>query len=153
MYRLDLEKAEESEIKLQTFAEAQKNQENSRKTSTSPSLTTLMPLTWFLESQQTWKIFKVMGIVDHLTSLLRNLYAGQEATVRTGHKTMDWFQIWKGVRQGYILSPWLFNLYENCIMRNDRLDKHRLKSGLLGNISVAIDMQMTILLWKKLKRN
>ena len=84
---------------------------------------------------------------------MKNLYAGQKGTVRTGHGKTDWFQTGKRVHQGYILSPWLFNLYENYIMRNDRLDKHRLKSGLLGNISVAIDMQMTILLWKKLKRN
>ena len=64
-----------------------------------------------------------MGISDHLTCLLRNLYAGQEATVRTGHGTTDWFQIGKGVCQGYILSPCLFNLYEEYIMRNARLDE------------------------------
>ena len=63
-----------------------------------------------------------MGIPDHLTCLLRNLYAGQEATVRTGHGTTDWFQIRKGVRQGCILSPFLFNLYAEYIMRNARLD-------------------------------
>ena len=64
-----------------------------------------------------------MGIADHLTCLLRNLYAGQEATVRTKHGTMNWFQIGKGVRQAYILSPHLFNLYEGYIMRNARLDE------------------------------
>ena len=64
-----------------------------------------------------------MGIPDHLTCLLRNLYAGQEATVRTGHGTMDWFQIGKGVHQGYILSPCLFNLYAEYIMRNAGLDE------------------------------
>ena len=70
-----------------------------------------------------WKILKEMGIPDHLTCLLRNLYAGQEATVRTGHGTTDWFQIGKEVRQGYILSPYSFNLYAKYIMRNAGLDK------------------------------
>ena len=79
--------------------------------------------TAFLWITTNWKILKAKGIPDHLTNLLRNLYAGQEATVRTGHKTMDWFQIWKGVRQGYILSPWLFNLYAEYIMRNAGLDE------------------------------
>ena len=69
-----------------------------------------------------WKILKEMGIPDHLTSLLRNLYAGQEATVRTGHGTTDWFQIGKGVRQGCILSPGLCDVYAEYIMRNARLD-------------------------------
>ena len=70
-----------------------------------------------------WKILKEMGISDNLTCLLRNLYAGQEMTVRTGHETRDWFQIRKGVRQGCILSPCLFNLYAEYIMQNDRLDE------------------------------
>ena len=70
-----------------------------------------------------WKIVKEMGIPDHLTCLLRNLYAGQEATVRIGHGTTDWFQIGKGVGQGYILSPCLFNLYAEYIMRNVGLDE------------------------------
>ena len=70
-----------------------------------------------------WKILKEMRLPDHLTCLLRNLYAGQEATVRTGHGTTDWFQIRKGVHQGYILSPCLFNLYAEYIMRNARLDE------------------------------
>ena len=70
-----------------------------------------------------WKILKEMGIPDHLTYLLRNVYAGQEATVRTGHGTTDWFQIVKGVRQGCILSPCLFNLYAEYIMRNAGLDE------------------------------
>ena len=70
-----------------------------------------------------WKILQEMGIPDHLTCLLRNLDAGQEATVRTGHGTTDWFQIEKGVRQDYILSPCLFNLYEEYIMRNAGLEE------------------------------
>ena len=76
-----------------------------------------------VDHNKLWKILKEMGIPDHLTCLLRNLYAGQEATVRTGHETTDWFQIGKGVCQGYILSPFLFKLYAECIMRNPGLDE------------------------------
>ena len=94
-----------------------------------------------------------MEIPDHLTCLLRNLYAGQEATVRTGHGTKDWFQIGKGVRQGCILSPCLFNFYAVHIMQNPRLDEAQLESRLLGEISITSDMQMTPLLWHKVKRN
>ena len=84
---------------------------------------------------------------------MRNLYAGQEATVRTGHGTTDWFQIGKGVRQGYILSPCLFNFYEEYIMRNARLDEAQLESRLPEEVSVTSDMQMTPPLWQKVKRN
>ena len=104
-----LEKAEEPENKLQTSSGSQKKQQNSRKTSTSASLSTLKSLTVWITTN--WTILQEMGIPDHLTYLLRNLRAGQEATVRTGHGTADWFQIVKGVRQGCILSPCLFNLY------------------------------------------
>ena len=76
-----------------------------------------------VDHNQLWKILKEMGIPDHLTCLLRNLYAGQEATGRTGHGTTDWFQIGKGVRQGYILSPCLFNSYAEYIMRNTGLEE------------------------------
>ena len=104
MFKLDLEKAEEQEIKLPTSAGSSKKQESSRKTSTSALLTTQK--LWLCGSQdhnKLWKILKEMGIPDHLTCLLRNLYADQEATVITGHGTTDWFQIGKGVHQGYIL--------------------------------------------------
>ena len=77
----------------------------------------------YVDHSKLWKVLKEMGIPDHLTYLLRNLYAGQEATVRTGHGTTDWFQIRKGVCQGYILSSCLFNLYTEYIMRNARLDE------------------------------
>ena len=80
---------------------------------------------------------------DHLISLLRNLYASQEATVRTGHGTTDWFQIGKGVRQSCILSPCLFNLYVEYIMRNAGLEEAQDESRLLGEISITSDMQMT----------
>ena len=88
MLKLDLEKAEEPEIKLPRSAESSKNQESFRKTSLSALLTMLKPLTVWIKTN--WKILKEMGILDHLTCLLRNLYAGQEATVRTGHGNMDW---------------------------------------------------------------
>ena len=94
-----------------------------------------------------------MGIPDHLTCLLRNLYAGQEATVRTGHGTTDCFQIEKGVCQGCILSPCLFNLYAEYIMRNTGWKKHKLESRLQGEMSITSDMQMTPPLWQKVKRN
>ena len=119
MYKLDLEKAKEPEIKLPTSIGSYKKQGNSRKTSTSASLTMIKPL---CGSQQTGK-FLEMGILDHLICLLRNLYAGQEATVRTGHGTSNWFKTGKGVCQGYILSPCLFNLYVECIIWNARLDE------------------------------
>ena len=121
MFKLVLEKAEEPEIKLPTYAGSLKKQENSRKTSSSASLTMLKPLT--VEHNKPWKILQEMGIRDHLTCLLRNLYAGQETTVRTRHATPDWFQIGKGVRQGCILSPCLYNLYAEYIMRNAGLDE------------------------------
>ena len=101
MNRLDLEKAEELEIKLSTFTRSERKQGNSRKTSVSASLTMLKPLTGQITTN--WKILKETGIPDHLTSLLRNVYVGQEATVRTEHGTMDWFKIGKGVHQGCIL--------------------------------------------------
>ena len=90
---------------------------------------------------------------DHPICLLRNLYAGQEATVRTGHGTTDWFQIGKGIRQGCILSPCLFNLNAEYSMRNAGLDETQLESRLLGEISITSDMQMTPPLWQKVKRN
>ena len=94
-----------------------------------------------------------MGIPDHLTMLLRNLYTGQEATVRNGHGTTDWFQIGKGVRQGCILSPCLFNLYAEYIMRNAGLDEAQARIKMLGEISITSDMQMTPPLWQKVKSN
>ena len=106
-----------------------------------------------VDHNKLWKILKEMGIPDHLTSLLRNLYSGKEATVRTGHETTDWFQIGKGVRQGYILSPCLFNVYAEHIMRNAGWNKHKLESRLPREISITSDMQMTPPLWQKVKRN
>ena len=122
MFKLDLEKAEEPEIKLPTSTGSWKKQESSRKASLSALLTMPKPLT-VCDHNKLWKILKEMGIPDHLTGLLRNLYAGQEATVRTGYGTTDWFHIGKGVRQGCILSPYLFNLYAEYITRNAGLEE------------------------------
>ena len=103
MFKLGLEKAEEPEIKLPTSVGSLKKQESSRTTSTSALLT--MPKLLTVWTKTNWKILQEMRIPDHLICLLRNLYAGQEATVRTGHGTTDWFQIGKGVGQGCVLSP------------------------------------------------
>ena len=119
MFKLDLEKAEEPEIKLPTPLGSSKKQDSSRKMSISALLTMPKPLT---VSQQPGKFLKEMGIPDYLTCLLKNLYAGQEASVRTGHGITDWFQIGKGVHQGCILLPCLFNFYAEYIMQNARLD-------------------------------
>ena len=114
MFNLDLEKVEEPEIKWPTSFGSLKKQENSKETSTFALLTIPKPLTVSITTN--WKILKEIGVPDHLNCLLRNLYAGQEAIVRTGHGTTDWFQIRKGVHQGCILSPCLFNLYVEYIM-------------------------------------
>ena len=121
MFKLDLKKGEEPEIKLPTSAGSSKKQESSWKTSTFALLTTPKPLTMRITTN--WEILLEMGIPDDLTCLLRNLYAGQEATVRTRHGTTDWFHNGKEVRQGCILSPCLFNSYAEYIMRNAWLDE------------------------------
>ena len=90
-----------------------------------------------VDHNKLWKTLQEMGIPDHLTCLLRNLYVGQEATVRAGHGTIDWFQIRKGISQGYILSPCSFNLYAEYIMRNAWLDEAQLESRLLVEISIT----------------
>ena len=121
MFKLVLEKAEEPEIKLPASVGSSKKQERSRKISISALLAMSKPLTVWITIN--WKILKEMGLSDHPTCLLKNLYTGQEATVRTGHGTTDWFQIGKGVRQGCISSPCLFNLYAEYIMRNAGLEE------------------------------
>ena len=125
-----------------------KKQENSRKTPTS-SLTKLLTL-WITTN---WNILKEMGIPDNLTYVLRNLYAGQEATVRTGHGIMDWFHIGKGVHQGCILSPCLFNFYSEYIMRNAGLEETQAGIKIAGEISITSDMEIPPPLWQKVKRN
>ena len=145
MFKLALEKAEELEIKLPTSTGSWKKQESSRKKSVSALLTVPKPLTvWIIIN---WKILKEMGISDHLTCLLRNLYAGQEATVRTEHGTTDWFQIGKGVRQGCILSPCLVNLYAEYIMRNAELEEAqagiKIARRNINNLRYADDTTLT----------
>ena len=145
MFKLVLEKAEEPEIKLPTSAGSSKKQEFQKNI-------------YFcfigyakafdcMDHRKLWKILKEMGIPNHLTYLLRNLYAGQEATVRTGHGTIDWFQIGKGVHQGYILSPCLFNLYSEYIMPNAGLDEAQAGIKIAGrNINNLIYADDTTLL-------
>ena len=106
-----------------------------------------------VDHNKLWKILKEMEIPDHLTWLLRNLYAGQEATVRTGHGTTDWFQIGKGVRQGCILSPCLFNLYAKYIMRNAGLEEAQAGIKIAKRNINNFNMQMIPPLWHKVKRN
>ena len=130
VFKLDLEKTEEPEVKLPTSVRSLKMQESSRKTSTSTLLTMPKPLTMWITTN--WKLLQEMGIPDHQTFILRNLYVGQEATVRTGHGTKDWFQIGKGVRQGCIRSPCLFNLYAEYIMRNAGLEETQAEIKIAG---------------------
>ena len=148
MFKLVWEKAEEPEIKLPTSAGSLKKQESSRKTSISTLLTMSKPLNMWITINcgKFWK----MGIPDHLTCLLRNLYA---CSVRTGHGPTDWFQIGKRVCQGYILSPCLFNLYAEYIMRNTGLEEAQTGIKILrrniNNLRYAVD---TPPLWQKGKK-
>ena len=143
MFKLVLEKAEDPEIKLPTPTG-----------SPTEKATEFQKIICFcfidyakafdcMDHNKMWKIVKEVGIPDNLTCLLRNLYAGQEATVRTGYGTTDWFQIEKGVRQGDILSPCLFNFYAKYFMQNAGWMKYKLESRFLGEISITSDMQMT----------
>ena len=122
MFKLDLEKAEEKEINLSTSAGSWKKQESSTKNIYFCFIDYAKAFDC-VDHKKLWKILKEMEIPDHLTCLLRNLYAGQDATVRTGHGTTNWFQIGKGVRQGCILSSCLFNFYAEYIMRNAGLEE------------------------------
>ena len=150
MFKLDLEKAEEPEIKLPTSLDHGKSKEFHRNIYI--CFIDYAKAFDCVDHNKLWKILKEMGIPNQLTCLLRNLYAGQEATVRNGHGTTDWFQIGKGVHQGCILSPCLFNLYAEYIMRNAGLEETQ--AGIkIGEISITSDMQMTPPLWQKVKRN
>ena len=152
MFKLYLEKTKEPEIKLPTF----------RKSRIIEKVREFQKNIYFcfidyanafdcVYQNKLWKILKEMGVLDHLTCLLRNLYEGQEATVKTRHGTMDWFQIGKGIQQGCILSPCLFNLHASGEMPGWM--KHKLESRLTGEISITSDMQMTPSLWQKVKKN
>ena len=142
MFKLDLEKAEEPEIKFPTSIGSLKKQERSRKTSCFCFIDYAKALDC-VDHNKLWKILKEMRIPHHPTCLLRNLYAGQEATVRTGYGSTDWCQIGKGVHQGCILSPCLFNLYAEYIMRDPGLEEAQARSRLPGEISITSDMQIT----------
>ena len=140
MFKLVLEKAEEPEIKFPTSAIPLKKQESSRKASISALYAKAFD---YVDHKKLWKILKEMGIPEHLTCVLRNIYADQEATVRTRHGKTDWLEIGKGVRLGCILSPCLFNLYAEYIMRNTGLEEA--KAGIkiagrnLNNLRYADD--------------
>ena len=121
MFKLVLEKEEEPEIKLPTSAGLSKKKESSRKTCF--CLIDYAKAFDCVDHNKLWKFLREMGIPDHLTCFLRNQYAGQEATVRAGHGTTDWFQIGKGVHQGCILSPCLFNFYAEYMIRNAGLEE------------------------------
>ena len=153
MFKLVLEKAEEPEKKLPTYAGSSKKQESSRKTSISALFTMPKPLIVWITTN--WKILKEMGIPDHLTCLLRNLYAGQEATVRIGHGTTDWFQIGKGGHQGCILSPCLFNLHAEYIRRNAGLDEAQARVKIarrnINNLKYADDTTLMAEIEEELK--
>ena len=141
MFKLNLEKAEEPEIKLQTSTGSLKKQEFQKNIYF--CFMDYVKAFDCMDHNKLWKILKEMGIPDHLTCLLRNLYAGQEETVRTGPGTTDWFQIGKVVRQGCILSPCLFNLYTEYIMRNTGLDEAQSGIKLAWRNINTSDMQMT----------
>ena len=150
MFKLVLEKAEEPEIKLPTSTGSSKKQEFQKNI-----------YFYFIDyakafdcvdHDKLWKILKEMGIPEHLTCLLRNLYAGQEAIVRTGYGTTHWFQTGKGVRQGCILSPCLFNLYAEYSMRNAGLEEAQAGIKIARRNINTSDMQITPLLWQKVKR-
>ena len=139
MFKLDLEKAEEPEIKLPTSVASQKKQENSENIYF--CFIDYAKAFDCVDHNKLWKILKEMEIPDHLNCLLGNLYAVQEATVRTGHRITNWLKIGKGVYQGCILSPCLFNLYVEYIMQNARLDEAQagIKIARRNNLRYADD--------------
>ena len=151
MCKLNLEKAEEPAIKLPLDL---LDHRKSKRIPEKHLLYWLRQNFWLSGLNKLWKTLKEMGLPHYLTCLLRNLYAGQEATVRTGHGTMDWLQIGKGVRQGCILSPCLFNSYaKSTWCEVPGWMKHKLESRLPGEISITSDTQMTPPLWQKAKKN
>ena len=131
MFKLDLEKAEEPEVKLPTSTGSSKKPREFKKNIYFCFIDYAKAFDC-VDHKKLWKILKEMGILDHLTCLLRNVYAGQEATVRTGYGTTDWFQIGKGVRQGCILSLCLFNFYAEYIMRNSGLEETQAEIKIAG---------------------
>ena len=152
MFKLVLEKDEELEIKLPTSIGSSKKQESSRKNIYFCFIDYAKGFDC-VDHNKLSKFLQEMGIPDHLTCLLRNLYAGQETSVRTGHGTPDWFQIVHEVHQDCTLSTCLFNFYAEYIMRNAGLEESQPESRLPGEISITSDTQMTLPLCQKAKRN
>ena len=151
MYKLGLEKAEEPKIKLPTSPESLK-----KKAFQKNIYFCFIDYAKALDCvghNKLWKILQEMGIPDHLICLLRNLYVGQEATVRTGHETTGWLKIRKGVHQGYILSLCLFTYMQSTSCEMPGWMKHKLESRWQGELSITSDMQMTPPLWWKVKNN
>ena len=164
MLKKDLEKAEESEIKWPTSLGSSKKEESSRKTSISALLTTWKPLTVWITN--CGRFLKRLGISDYLTCLLRNLYAGQEATARTGHGKTDWFRVGKGVHQGCIFSPCLFNLYAEYITWSAGLDEAQTGNKIVRRninnlrytddptlIAESKELKSLLMKWKKRVKN
>ena len=160
MFKLDLEKTEESKIKLPTSFGSSKKWEFQKNIYF--CFIDYAKAFHYVDHNKLWKILKETGIPDHLTCLLRNLYAGQEAKIRTEHRTTDQFQIGKGVHQGCILSPCLLNFYAEYIKQNAKLDEAQAGIKIAGRnirkkkkkgISVTSYMQMTPHLWQKVKKN
>ena len=152
MFNLVLEKAEEPETKLPTSAASLKKQESSRKNIYFCFIDYAKAFDCMYHNKL-WKILKEIGIPDHLTCLLRNLYAGQEERVRTRHGTTNWFQIGKGVCQGWLLSPCLFNLYVEYIMRHAGLDEAQAGIKIAGRNINHLRYADDITLWHKVKRS
>ena len=153
MFKLVLEKSEEPEIKLPTSSGSWKKQESSRKTSISAFW--LCQSLWCVDHNKLWKVLREMGKPDHLTCLLRNLYVGQETTVRTGHRTTNWFQIRKGSKyiKAVYCHPAYLTYMQSTSWETLGWNKQKLESRLLGEISITSDMQMTPRIWQKVKKN
>ena len=149
VFKLVLEKAEEPDIRLPISIRSLKKQESSRKASISALL--VIPKSWTVWIIKNYGKFWMRW--EYQTTWSVSWKSVCRSTVKTGHGTTDWFQIGKGVHQGCILSPCLFNLHVEYIMQNAGLDEHKLESRLLGEISITSDMQMTPPLWQKVKRN
>ena len=152
LFKLDVQKAEESEIRLPTSVGSSKKQESSRKNIYFCFVDDTKAFDC-VDHNKLWKILQEMEIHDHLTCLLRNLYAGQEATVRTAHRTTDWFQIGKEYVKAVYCHPAYLTYMQSTSWEMLGWMKHKLESRLQGEISITSDMQMTPPLWQKVKRN
>ena len=152
MFKLDLEKAEEAEIKLPISAGSSKKVREFQKNIYFCFIDYTKALNC-VDHSNLWKILKEMAIPDHLTCLLRNLYAGQEATVRTRHGTKDWFKIGKGVTKAVYFHPAYSTYMQSTSRKMPGWMKHTLESRILGEISITSEMQKTLPLWQKVKKN